>query len=63
MMVWMHNNYRLPEYVGTGELDLVLAKPVDAQFYVMTRYFHLGHIGQVIGVFDATRRAYPIRKE
>lgn len=49
MTVWMRNTFRLPEYVRTGELDLILTKPVDSQFYAMTRHFHLGHIGQAVG--------------
>jgi ABC-2 type transport system permease protein len=39
MTFFMTNLTRLPELIRTGELDFYLAKPLDTQFFVSTRYF------------------------
>jgi len=39
---------RLSEQVNRGELDYVLIKPIDSQFYVSTRYLNLNEIPTVL---------------
>jgi ABC-2 type transport system permease protein len=38
------NMWRFPDTIRTGGLDLVLTKPVDAQFFVSTRYLDLNAV-------------------
>jgi len=42
------NMSRLSEQVNRGELDYVLIKPIDSQFYVSTRYLNLNEIPTVL---------------
>jgi ABC-2 type transport system permease protein len=42
------NMSRLSEQVNRGELDYVLIKPIDSQFYVSTRYVNLNEVPTVI---------------
>jgi ABC-2 type transport system permease protein len=48
-LVAMQNLARLPELVRLGTLDFVLTKPVNAQFFVSTRYVKLDGIGHFAG--------------
>jgi ABC-2 type transport system permease protein len=48
-IVVLNNVSRLPELVRLGTLDFVLTKPVNAQFFVSTRYVRMDAIGQLIG--------------
>lgn len=48
-MVIHDNLSRLPELVRLGTLDFVVTRPVNAQFFVSTRYVKLDSIGNVIG--------------
>ena len=42
------NMSKLSEQVNRGELDYVLSKPLDSQFYVSTRYVNLNEIPTVL---------------
>ena len=42
------NMSKLSEQVNRGELDYVLIKPIDSQFYVSTRYVNLNEIPTVL---------------
>ena len=42
------NMARLSDQVNRGELDYVLIKPVDSQFYVSTRYLNFNEIPAVV---------------
>lgn len=42
------NMARLSEQVNRGELDYVLTKPIDSQFYVSTRYLNLNEIPSIV---------------
>jgi ABC-2 type transport system permease protein len=48
-IVAMGNLSRLPELVRLGTLDFVLTKPVNAQFFVSTRYVRLDAAGHLLG--------------
>lgn len=47
-MLFQTNMARLSEQVNRGELDFVLVKPIDSQFYVSTRYINLNEVPAVI---------------
>lgn len=42
------NMAKLSDQVNRGELDYVLTKPIDSQFYVSTRYINLNEVPTVI---------------
>ncbi len=46
-MIFMNNLPRIQNYVLRGDLDYILLKPCDSQFYVSFRYFYFGAIPSV----------------
>jgi len=46
-MFWM-NFSRMPSYINEGELDFILIKPVDAQFFTSLYYFSLSFALSII---------------
>src|SRR5205085_8128185 len=42
------NMGKLSEYVNKGELDYVLLKPIDSQFYVSTRFLTLHQVPAIV---------------
>lgn len=47
-MLFMNNLPRIQRYVFHGDLDYILLKPCDDQFYVSFRYFYFGAIPNLI---------------
>lgn len=47
-MLFMNNLPRIQKYVSNGDLDLVLIKPCDSQFYVSLRYFYFGGMSSLL---------------
>ena len=43
------NLSQFPTYVRTGEMDYLLLKPINSQFYVSLRYVALDDLGQSVG--------------
>jgi ABC-2 type transport system permease protein len=42
------NLSQMPTYIGSGEMDFILTKPVNSQFYVSVRYIQLEELGQSV---------------
>lgn len=47
-MLFMNNIPRIQSYVLRGDLDYILLKPCDEQFYVSFRYFYFGSAGSIM---------------
>ncbi|HHW09795.1 MAG TPA: hypothetical protein GXX29_07470 [Firmicutes bacterium] len=47
-MIIMPNMIKLTEYVRTGELDLLLTKPIDTQFYLSVRHWEFAGTGRAL---------------
>lgn len=47
-LLFQTNMARLSEQVNRGELDFILIKPIDSQFYVSTRYVNLNEVPTII---------------
>jgi ABC-2 type transport system permease protein len=51
MVLFMDNLNRLPDLIRNGELDFYLAKPLNTQFFISTRFFNAsGLTDSVIGL-------------
>ena len=47
------NLSQMPNYIRKGEMDFILTKPVNSQFYVSLRYIQLEELGQSLGAVCA----------
>lgn len=47
-ILFMNNLPRIQNYILKGDLDYILLKPCDEQFYISLRYFYLGGISNTI---------------
>lgn len=47
-ILFMNNLPRIQRYIFNGELDYIVLKPCDEQFYVSCRYFYFGGIPNLI---------------
>src|SRR4051812_15632353 len=48
MTFFMTNLTRLPDLIRTGELDFYLVKPLNAQFFISTRYFNFDSLSDTL---------------
>lgn len=46
--LFMNNLPRIQSYVISGDLDYILLKPCDEQFYVSFRYFYFGGMANIV---------------
>lgn len=48
MIFFMMNVTKLPDLIRTGELDFYLAKPLNTQFFISTRYFSVEDLSDTL---------------